>query len=1386
MLRIPRTVLPLALLLLSSTLHAENNRTDYDLDNDGLIEINDLQDLNEIRNHLDGAALYGSSDGCPDEGCVGFELTTDLNFDTNGDGALDAADTYWNDGEGWVAIGTELHTYQAVFEGNGYTIYNLMINRPVTSNQGLFGVVEYSKISNLSLLGTSTTVTGLLNAGTLAGVAISSSFSQVISSGAVRGTARIYYTSYIAGLIGFGRDVQINGCGYAGTVSSRGGSVGGILGFGANTVISDCWSSGSVQGEGFAVGMLAGYLADDSHGNRNLAAASGSATSVFGYSHSSESVANYWQTASTERSTGTIGTGASLAELQCPTTADNSNCTSVPLYAGWAEALTPEDEARWVFGNNHQLPGIRINGTIYRDSDGDGTLDSDDAYPNNPAASLDTDGDGAPDRWNLWCDAGCRSSSLLVLDQFPSDSAAFADADLDGLPDSWANGCDSTCQADSGLTLDTNLNDADNDGVNDKEDTDDNNDGIPDADADSDGLIDINSWAELNAVRYSQDGLGQRLGDSEDLDTSGCPVDILNGVAAHLCAGYELVNDLDFDTNEDGILDGADSYWNEGAGWAAIGTSSDRFKAIFDGDGHTIFNLMINRPESDYQGLFGFIDNAQIHNIALRGPLTSVTGTYSVGGLAGMAYNSTISQIIVIGDITGVHTSSSSIGGLVGHTNNVQLNACMYAGDITSEGGTVGGLIGTAGSNTSISDSVASGSIASESTYRIGMLVGGVDLSTNSARRNLSSIAGDPTGLFGDSSGSEQIANYWQSESSGRSADAAGTGASLSELQCPPSADNSDCASVTLYAGWAEALTPEGEPRWDFGSATQLPGIRINGVVYRDSDGDGLLDSDDTDDDNDSVLDSEDAFPNDPSESADTDNDGVGDNTDVFPNDATETIDSDGDGTGDNADAFPNDPSETADSDSDGVGDNTDTFPNDPAESADTDNDGIGDNADAFPEDPTETLDTDGDGIGNNTDTDDDNDGIADEDDPELGPDNGQPVISNVPEDLVRFENGETQRVTLLASEVIASDAADSAPAIHATLNDEALALDGDTEVPVPCGSNTVSWYAEDASGNRSEPVAQMIHVYPAVSFEETDIVTGENSSVSVTAKLSCVSPSYPIHIEFTAGDETTISADDFENFEMPTELVFDGETTRISYTFEWQVLSDMEDEDEEILVLNIASASVDIDGSSSPLNLLPNQKTLSLRVVDTNLPPAVTIEITQQDVPSVIVNSTLGDVTVSAIVTDPNGDDTHTFNWELADLGLVIAADQASFSFDPNNLQDGDYAFKVTVTDSGEPALSDSKDSVLTIETPVEPTEEPSPEPTSAPTPLPSVEPSTAPTAEPTVVPSTTPSEEPTPAPTSPPAPTDASGTSGGGGSTSMWVLILLGLALSRRKIIR
>jgi hypothetical protein len=128
-----------------------------------------------------------------------------------------------------------------------------------------------------------------------------------------------------------------------------------------------------------------------------------------------------------------------------------------------------------------------------------------------------------------------------------------------------------------------------------------------------------------------------------------------------------------------------------------------------------------------------------------------------------------------------------------------------------------------------------------------------------------------------------------------------------------------------------------------------------------DDDQDGVGNVCDSDADNDGVNDVDDAFPDDPTESADTDLDGVGNEED---------LDDDNDGIDDSFDNCPLVNSQNQnDTDEDGIGDVCDV---------DNDNDGVEDSEDAFPNDPTESLDTDGDGIGNNADTDDDDDGVED------------------------------------------------------------------------------------------------------------------------------------------------------------------------------------------------------------------------------------------------------------------------------------------------------------------------------------------------------------------------------------------------------------------------
>ena len=180
----------LTTLLFSHASFAADARTDYDLDDDGLIEINDLADLDEIRNNLDGKTLYGSNAGCPDAddgtvngGCIGFELTTDLDFDTNQDGVMDADDDYWNYGEGWNPVGSDSTNYHftATFEGNGHVIRNLFINRPSIVYQGLFGSTKYALIRNLGLTGPLMSVSGGRYVGALVGAAYDSEIQMYLT-----------------------------------------------------------------------------------------------------------------------------------------------------------------------------------------------------------------------------------------------------------------------------------------------------------------------------------------------------------------------------------------------------------------------------------------------------------------------------------------------------------------------------------------------------------------------------------------------------------------------------------------------------------------------------------------------------------------------------------------------------------------------------------------------------------------------------------------------------------------------------------------------------------------------------------------------------------------------------------------------------------------------------------------------------------------------------------------------------------------------------------------------------------------------------------------------------------------------------------------------------
>ena len=147
------------------------------------------------------------------------------------------------------------------------------------------------------------------------------------------------------------------------------------------------------------------------------------------------------------------------------------------------------------------------------------------------------------------------------------------------------------------------------------------------------------------------------------------------------------------------------------------------------------------------------------------------------------------------------------------------------------------------------------------------------------------------------------------------------------------------------------------------------PNLPNNPVV--DTDGDGIIDSIDTDDDGDTILDINDAFPLDKNEWKDTDGDGIGDNADTDDdNDGILDVcdvDVNGDGIPDNGTDIDGDgiiDSCDPDRDGDGVNNTADNCPDLPnTDQADRDRDGLGDVCDTIVLNAAQTFTPNGDGI---------------------------------------------------------------------------------------------------------------------------------------------------------------------------------------------------------------------------------------------------------------------------------------------------------------------------------------------------------------------------------------------------------------------------------------
>ncbi len=112
------------------------------------------------------------------------------------------------------------------------------------------------------------------------------------------------------------------------------------------------------------------------------------------------------------------------------------------------------------------------------------------------------------------------------------------------------------------------------------------------------------------------------------------------------------------------------------------------FTGSFDGGGHTISHLYINNPEKSTMGLFASTFNATIKNIVLDS--VQVAGNHNCGGLIGYASSTEIRSVFVSGSVSGLN---SNIGGVVGLTYNSNITNTHFIGNVTGVSN-IGGVSG--------------------------------------------------------------------------------------------------------------------------------------------------------------------------------------------------------------------------------------------------------------------------------------------------------------------------------------------------------------------------------------------------------------------------------------------------------------------------------------------------------------------------------------------------------------------------------------------------------------------------------------------------------------------------------------------------------------------
>jgi hypothetical protein len=272
--------------------------------------ISDYNDLKLVRNNL--TAYY--------------QLTNDI------DAKASISD---NSPYGFDPIGNSSTPFKGQFNGTGFIIKNLYINRSDYYEVGLFGGTSNAVINNVGIINSN--IKGYSMVGTFVGYFKTSSINNCFVSGSLSGQDEI------GGLVGYSSGSQINNCYVAGAVSGT-YYIGGLVGSSSSTPIKNSYATADVAGSYYIGGMVGENWSSAITNCFSTGSISGSSSKggMIGYNMGGTITSCFYNRETTRLSDTNRGTPKTTSQLKTAT-----------IFSGW------DFTDKWILRNDTTYPGIR-------------------------------------------------------------------------------------------------------------------------------------------------------------------------------------------------------------------------------------------------------------------------------------------------------------------------------------------------------------------------------------------------------------------------------------------------------------------------------------------------------------------------------------------------------------------------------------------------------------------------------------------------------------------------------------------------------------------------------------------------------------------------------------------------------------------------------------------------------------------------------------------------------------------------------------------------------------------------------------------------------------------------------------------------------------------